>query len=244
MRNWVSSIAEIIENFVARRLDIVIAATPYIQHRFSNAGIKSETVNNYPKYNEFVINLASRGEINDSVCYTGGIMEERGIFEMLEVLSLTNFKLHLAGAFEPKSLREQVISHPSWPYVIDYGFVKREQLSQIFSCSYAGLVLFHPIPNHINSQPNKLFEYMSAGLPVIASNFLLWRDIIETTNCGLCVDPLNPLEIAEALIWLHKNPDEAKAMGERGVKAIKEKYNWENEAKHLVNIYRYLLHSL
>ena len=241
LRKMVSFFAEIVENFVARRLDIVIAATPYIRDRFLIDDINSETINNYPILNEFKIISESRNELSDSICYTGGIMEERGIFEMLEVLPITNLRLRLAGAFAPKLLREQVVSHPSWPYVIDYGFVKREHLAQIFCNSIAGLVLFHPIPNHVNSQPNKLFEYMSAGLPVVASNFLLWKDIIETINCGLCVDPLNPIEIAEALIWLHENPHEAKAMGERGAKAIRDKYNWEHESLNLINIYNNFL---
>ncbi|MEX1014416.1 MAG: glycosyltransferase, partial [Candidatus Paceibacterota bacterium] len=86
-------------------------------------------------------------------------------------------------------------------------------------------------------QPNKLFEYMHAGLPVIASDFPLWREIIEGNNCGLLVNPLNPNEIAEAILWLYNNPDKAREMGRNGQKAVKEKYNWEQEEKKLLQLY-------
>jgi len=89
--------------------------------------------------------------------------------------------------------------------------------------------------------PNKMFEYMIAELPIIASNFLLWREIVEKNNCGICVNPLDPKEIAEAIEYLIEHPDEARKMGENGRKAVLEKYNWENESKKLLEIYEELL---
>ena len=82
---------------------------------------------------------------------------------------------------------------------------------------------------------------MSAGLPVIASNFPLWKTIVEGNNCGICVDPKDPSQIAEAMIYLRDNPQVAKAMGENGRKAVLEKYNWKNEEKKLIDLYNTLL---
>jgi len=106
-----------------------------------------------------------------------------------------------------------------------------------------GLVLFYPEPNQINSQPNKLFEYMSAEIPIVASNFPLWKEIVEGNQCGICVDPLNPEEIARAIEYLITHPDEAQRMGENGRKAVIEKYNWESESKKLIELYRKILSS-
>ena len=77
-----------------------------------------------------------------------------------------------------------------------------------------------------------MFEYMSSGVPVIASNFPLWREIIEGNNCGICVDPLNPTAIATAIDTLAKDPDRARQMGRNGQKAVLEKFNWSAEEKN------------
>ena len=102
-------------------------------------------------------------------------------------------------------------------------------------------MVFHPIENHIMSQPNKLFEYMSAGLPVVASDFPLWRSIIQEVGCGLLVDPTNPAAIAEAIRWLLERPAEAESMGLRGREAVRRIYNWENEQQKLVELYARLM---
>jgi len=83
----------------------------------------------------------------------------------------------------------------------------------------------------------QMFEYMAAGLPVIASDFPLWRNIVEEAQCGLLVNPEDPQAIADALQWIIDHPEEAAAMGLRGQQAVKEKYNWNNEAAKLVEFY-------
>ncbi len=82
---------------------------------------------------------------------------------------------------------------------------------------------------------------MSARLPVIASNFPLWREIIEGNKCGLCVDPLNPEEIAAAITWIVEHPAEAEVMGKNGRKAVEERYNWNTEGEKLLALYRQVL---
>jgi glycosyltransferase involved in cell wall biosynthesis len=101
-----------------------------------------------------------------------------------------------------------------------------------------GLVLFHPEPNHIEAQPNKMFEYMIAGLPVIASNFPLWRQLVEGAGCGLVVNPLSVSEIAQAMEWILDHPAEAAQMGERGREYVLRQANWAPEAQKLIALYQ------
>ena len=53
------------------------------------------------------------------------------------------------------------------------------------------MILFKNVPNHSNAVPNKMFEYMIAGLPIICSDFSLWKEIVEKNRSGICVDPGN-----------------------------------------------------
>ena len=82
---------------------------------------------------------------------------------------------------------------------------------------------------------------MSAGIPVIGSHFPLWKEIIETNGCGVCVDPLNPKEISKAIIFILNNPEIANKMGEKARRMVEDKYNWEIEKEKLLKIYNEIL---
>jgi glycosyltransferase involved in cell wall biosynthesis len=102
----------------------------------------------------------------------------------------------------------------------------------------AGLVTYLPEPNHIDALPNKLFEYMSLGIPVIASNFPKWKQIIEDADCGILVDPNSPNEIAQAMQWMLEHRNEAAEMGVRGRAAVVQKYSWSSEEQNLLKLYK------
>jgi glycosyltransferase involved in cell wall biosynthesis len=124
--------------------------------------------------------------------------------------------------------------------VDELGQIDRKAVGKIFSLSMAGLVLFHPAPHHTEANPNKLFEYMAAGLPVIASNFPLYKEFVEGNGSGICVDPQDPEAIAKAITWIADHPVEAEQMGRRGRNAVHTRYNWDRESKILLAVYREL----
>jgi glycosyltransferase involved in cell wall biosynthesis len=104
--------------------------------------------------------------------------------------------------------------------------------------SSVGLVTLHPRLNYVDSQPIKMFEYMAAGVPVVCSSFPLWRGIVEGHRCGICVDPMNPGEIAAAIDRLASSPGEVEEMGRRGREAVRERFNWAVEEAKLLDLYR------
>jgi glycosyltransferase involved in cell wall biosynthesis len=123
------------------------------------------------------------------------------------------------------------------------GVVNAEHVSEVVDQSLAGLVIFHPLPNHVECQPTKIFEYMAAGRPFIASDFPAWRALLGHFECGYFVDPLNVDELREAIDALALKPLEACQMGARGRSALIEKFTFEIESAGLIEFTRDLLAS-
>jgi len=232
------------ETLAACRFDAIVAATPRIADSFPN--IKTLTVQNFPQVNVQVdAETTPYGDREPLISYVGGISELRGAWEMIEAMGLLSesvpARLQLAGFFDPPESQQKLASKPGWERVDFLGWLSPAEVRELLGRSCLGVVVFHPIENHIMSQPNKLFEYMSAGLPVVASNFPLWRSIIQEARCGILVDPTNPTAIAEAIRWLLERPAEAESMGLRGREAVRRIYNWENEEQKLVELYAQLM---
>ncbi|QUY52822.1 glycosyltransferase family 4 protein [Psychrobacter pacificensis] len=231
------------ENYVCSKLDAVVTATPSIRDKFAKHTKKVVDINNYPLLGELQSINKDWANIVEEIAYVGGISKIRGIQEAVEALSLTKTKtkLNLVGRFSDQQTYSLAQASSGWQYVDELGQLDREQVKRILERSIAGLVTFLPVPNHIDAQPNKMFEYMSAGIPVIGSNYPLWVNIIEGNDCGICVDPENPTAIAQAIDKLVSNKDLAEAMGKNGIKAVNEKYNWAIEEKKLFKLYDELL---
>jgi glycosyltransferase involved in cell wall biosynthesis len=82
---------------------------------------------------------------------------------------------------------------------------------------------------------------MMSGLPVIASDFPLWREIIGQPAAGLLVPPNDPSALSEAIDWILRNPDRAREMGQRGRTAVERSFNWQSEAASLPSAYEFCL---
>lgn len=231
---------EIYEKYACKEFDYIITATPYIKDKFLKINKNSIDINNFPILGE-LSNETAWNEKKDEVCYVGGITQIRGIKEVVKAMEFTkNIKLNLVGAFSEKTVEEETKSYSGWQKVNELGFLDRVGVANVMSRSKAGIVTFHPLPNHIDAQPNKMFEYMSAGLPIITSNFPLWKEIVEGNSCGIYVNPLDPKEIAEAIEYIISHPEVAEEMGQNGKKAVLEKYNWQVEEKKLFKVYEEL----
>jgi glycosyltransferase involved in cell wall biosynthesis len=204
---------------------------------------KTVLVRNFPILDELhVPNAAPMDQRPPHFAYVGYISEVRNIFGMMNAVSrLQNeaARLRLVGSFAISQTEGRARSMKEWhSSVIFEGWASRERVGQILGEVRAGLVVLKPVEHEMLTLPIKLFEYMAAGLPVIASDFPLWRSIVEGANCGLLVDPLEPASIATAMQWVLDHPDEALEMGRRGRRAVETDFNWEPEAERLIDFYR------
>jgi glycosyltransferase involved in cell wall biosynthesis len=228
------------EGAAARRFDGLVCATPTIAGKFPPG--RTVTARNFPRLDEFGPPPPPNGRGNVAV-YAGNITVIRGIREMVRALSLMPDELDpsllLVGSFPSldPGLRSEVERLPGWDRVRYLGWQQRPGLLGALGQARAGLVVLHPRPNYLESLPIKLFEYMACGLPVVASDFPLWRRVVRETGCGLLVDPLDPCAIAEALTHLLRHPAEAAEMGRRGRAAVETAYNWDAEAARLLGLY-------
>lgn len=238
-KKTISRAVERYENRVVRKLDAVITATPFIRDRFKQIHPNTIDINNYPMLKE-VSTKKVTVEKENKVCFIGGISRIRGIGELVDALTDVDVTCAIAGSF-PEDFKSTLTSKEGWKKVEELGFINRDESLQLKAKSIAGIVTFLPYPNHINAQPNKIFEYMASGLPVIGSHFDLWKAIIEDNNCGICVDPESPTEIANAIRYIQDHPKEAIEMGERGRKQVVEVYNWGVEEAKLRTLYESVL---
>ncbi len=228
------------ERYVCKRIDAVVTATPIIGDKFSRFQSTTVVVNNYPMTDELHSAPVVGKERQNRICYVGGVSHIRGISEMVQALELIegdDAVLEIAGEFTEQPTRDRVTALNGFKKVVELGFLSREQVRDLFARCRAGIVTFLPYPNHVDAQPNKMFEYMSAGLPVIASDFLLWREIIEGNKCGICVNVGDPATIAEAIKFVFEHPERAAELGANGRRAVLEKYNWTQEEKKLHELY-------
>ena len=226
------------ENLASRFFSGLITATPSIETRFKTKNKNTLSIQNFP---EFSIKETQEitFETRNDICFTGAISRIRGIIPLLDALSYchSTVRLHLAGAFINTEIEKEVMTHPNYSKVIYYGLVKRDELKTIYNQSFAGLIPFLPLPNHIDAQPNKFFEYMGEGLPLIASDFPMWKEIIEGNGIGFCVDPNNPKAIAKAIMHLYSDKSAALRMGKKGQELVLEKYNWASEKEKFIKFY-------
>ncbi len=177
---------------------------------------------------------------NNEICYIGVISEIRGIRELLISLDNCNAKLNLAGNYSPKNFKVEISKFKQWKKVNEFGIVNREEVKAILYRSKIGIVTLYPLVNYFDALPVKMFEYMAAGIPVIASDFPLWKEIIEKNKCGICVNPQEPSEISDAINYLLNNDNLAEKMGKNGRIAVEKRFNWQIEKKKLLGAYHEL----
>lgn len=232
--------------FVATRFFFkgVVTVTPRITERFP--ATKTAMVCNFPKLEDMAVSYpAPFAERQKAVLYLVNITAIRAIHEVVDAMSELEDSaicLKLAGEFESEELRRETQSQAGWARVDFLGWLDRAEVSDVLGDVRAGLVLSYPTEAFKVSYAVKMFEYMYAGLPVIASNFDLWAEMLEGDGyCALLVNPLDPLEIAKAIDWLVSHPAEAEAMGQRGRELVLQKFNWNSEEQKLLALYQSVL---
>ncbi len=241
------------EQLLLPRADAVIAVTPSrgrAMRRMYPDSIRRMAIveNSTPRLETLPAPRDLRGRLGIPrgafvALYQGVICPERGLEQLLEAAAM----LRGSGAYVA------IVGHDAWQGTLprmarEMGVddvvrfhppVPSEELPALTVAADAGLILFrNTCLNHYYSLPNKLYEYMMAGIPIVASDFPEMGRVIGQTDCGLLVDPESPREIARALGGLAEmDPAARGAMGRRGRTAALDRHNWEVQRKRLLALY-------
>ncbi|MBM78681.1 MAG: glycosyl transferase [Crocinitomicaceae bacterium] len=235
LRKATAFLIEKYENYAATKMSAIIGATSHISNRFSSVNALSININNYPIISEFENSLIFNE--NNYIVYSGGISKERGIVEIINAIEDTQIQLLLAGKFLDPKLENELHLLKGWKNVSYLGFLSRSEISNVYKKSSIGMVTLHPTLNYKDSLPVKMFEYMASGIPIIASNFSKWKEIIDEHKCGITVNPKDSNDIKTSIENMINNPKEAKEMGENGKRAIANVFNWKIEEQKLIELY-------
>jgi glycosyltransferase involved in cell wall biosynthesis len=241
----VSRVYTLFERFWLRGVAVIFAELSYKEgYRWVKRHVD---VLNLPDVGQLQAIVEPKNAI-PTVCYFGLVAELRSSWEMVRAVQLLRDEglrvdFDCIGPIDDKHLSElrQYVEQNQLDGVRLRGFMAvREGHSVIARCQI-GLAVVYPTPNMRDSFPTKMFEYMALGMPVIVSDFPLYRGIVDEAGCGLCVEPGDVKALAAAIRRLIDNPAEARAMGERGRRTVLERYNWATEERKLLGFYEQLL---
>jgi glycosyltransferase involved in cell wall biosynthesis len=245
LRRPAAALAGRLEQEMAAQLDGVVAATEAIAERFS-PHCRTVVVRNYPAVSSQPTVDGSRQSADRPfrlVHLSGTLTRERGVSNLVRSMGLLGpgFELVLGGRFVTAAYEREVRSLPGFERVRYAGSVPHATALAEYEQADAGVVCLLPLERYRVSLPVKLFEFMAAGLPVVASDFPLFREIVEGNGCGVCVDPEGPEAIAGAVRRLAADRALCAAMGARGRRAAAMRYSWEKEGERLVAFYEEVL---
>lgn len=226
------------QKWICKKLDAIVSVTPNIIAYFKKINPKTVQVANFPIYAE---RNAANVQPQCRVVFAGGISRQWNHHTLLDALDKISECRYCLCGIADKSYLETLQSHPVWERVDYLGKIPHNKVAEQLASSIIGMALLQPGRNtdwqNGTIGNTKIFEEMMAGLPVICTDFLLWKEFVERYHCGICVNPSDADEIASAIRYLLDHPEEANQMGENGRRAIKEEFNWGVEEKKLFALY-------
>jgi len=176
------------------------------------------------------------------VLYQGGLAPHRGIEELIAALDKLTGNVHLCllgyGPLASALADEARLDiHRGRLHVLP-AVPPTELLDWVASADIVAMPIQPTTLNHRLTTPNKLFEAMAAGVPVIASDLPGMAPIVAETGCGVVCDPTDPAAIAEAIRSIFGlSAEDREAMSRRALAAAAGPYSWEAQVEVLLNEY-------
>jgi glycosyltransferase involved in cell wall biosynthesis len=243
IRPIISHLTEIYLKHTLIKFDHVFTVTPHIVNNLTKITSKVTLVTNFPHTSTY-LNFSFHEYLNrkNIICYTGTVYKYSNQENMVKIVLNSNNLLYTVVGFIDHKFKNKLNGLANFSQKINFlPKVNKFELNELLHSVIIGFVVYDYVRNlgyKIGSLgTNKLFEYMNAGLPIICTDFDLWKDIIDKHKCGLYVQPNNYEELNNAVDFLINNKEIAYNMGQNGRRAVLGEYNWNNEEKKYLNVF-------
>jgi glycosyltransferase involved in cell wall biosynthesis len=243
--------ADAVERRVVRRIDHAIVVCPEAGERLERVGLPAgrwTVVRNTPLTSHFERSgkmPAELGGFEDRfvLLFSGILAGDRGLDTAIEAVERLNarqpgrFALLVVGEGPVRQRLERQVEHSGLADTVRFtGWVDYARLPDIISSCDVGLLPFHRCPHIEASLANKLFEYMSLGLPVVASDVAPHRTVLADAGNGVLVEPGDAEALAVGIESLAEDPERLRACAAAGVRASQDQYNWKRDSERLLEV--------
>ncbi len=235
------------ERKYATLADGVVVVADEMKNRLLNKGVVNNKIFTVPNTTDIDIynNLKDNSSNSNNLIlfYSGGINKHRGIEIIimgLGKMSLpSNFSFWIVGKGRNEAQLKNLVNELNLNKCVHFlGWKSQKEVYELTLQSDVTVIPHLKNEHSDNTSPNKIFHYMLAKKPVIASNCNYIQNIIEKENCGIIYKNDSPDDFVEKLKMLLKDSDRRSLLGENGYKAVINNYNWENTSKALINLYK------
>lgn len=225
-----------------KKFDALIAVTPITKERLEKSNPNSYLVTNYPITGEGWAQYKQYNALSDYIAFAGIVDKCYNLDVITQAIQdVAGITLKVCGPLRKHDSLKLITQYDNNHKAVYLGVIPYMEVAPFFRNARASVVLYAKCANSQGDYGslgcNKLFESMMCGVPVICTDFVLWKEIIAKYHCGICVDPYSKKGIRDALIWIRDHPEEAAEMGANGRKAAMEEFNWGTQEKVLYKLY-------
>ncbi|MHC1703705.1 MAG: glycosyltransferase family 4 protein [Tenuifilaceae bacterium] len=230
---------------MCNKADAVITVVQEMKDRITNLGINPDKIYIVENTPYPISNTLSKSIDSNyfTLTYVGGVTEARGLQHILEGMKILlskkdNIRLWIVGDGRYLPELKKITSSLGIDNAVKFfGKVPSSEAFNLLAKTDVAIVPHVRSEQSDNSSPNKLFEYMSAGIPVIASNCKSIERIINETGAGLTYTHDSAEDFAEKLFSIYKKSDILYSFSENGKSSFLAKFNWQLSSQDLIKLY-------
>lgn len=241
LRKFVSKAYEKYEKSKSKDFDALVTVTPKFVDRLKLTNPNTIMITNYPVVNKEIV--VSEDQRKRAICFAGGVSQQWNHKNVIKAIEpIDNIEYILAGSGSSEYI-DKMKALDGWKKVRYLGRIPHDEVQDVYNQSMIGMTLLSnntQVGDEGTLGNTKIFEFMEAGLPIICSNNNIWKEIVDSYNCGIAINPNNVNEITNAINRIINDQDKVISMGQKGRQAALEKFNWHTQEKKLIELYRKL----